>query len=458
VLLRYRLSRRRPDPARYWSGTPLASTASRPAARASRRTALTLATAAALLTALTSTAPAQASTAAQRATPTAAREPAIPCPIAKVPPPTGRPAKPPVAPVPPPTRAPDAPVVGGDRLASTGLVVPDGARRLPTTLTAQAWVVADLDSGDILGACAPHAYHPPASTQKLLTILVALGKLDPKQVITVTPGDLAFEPGSSAVGLVKGGKYTVETVILGLLLASGNDAANVVARLAGGGKGVPGTIEAMNAEARRLGALDTTAVTPSGLDGPRQYTSAYDLALIARADFANPDFRRYTATERTVIPAQPPKFKAFQIQNDNRLLTQYDGAIGGKTGFTDLARHTYVGAAERNGRRLVVTMLRGEPRPQRLWQQGAALLDWGFALPKDAKPVGRLVKPGEDLTPGDGKQGGAAPAAQLGQAARPQDGLNIADVIGVLLVLGTFGLGTWWIVRNARRTLSRRRR
>jgi D-alanyl-D-alanine carboxypeptidase (penicillin-binding protein 5/6) len=158
---------------------------------------------------------------------------------------------------------------------------------------------------------------------------------------------------------------------------------------------VPATLDAMNTEARHLGALDTHAATPSGLDGPGQFTSAYDLALIARQDFARDDFRRYTATDRAQIPAQPPKDpRGFQIQNENQLLYTYQGALGGKTGFTDLARHTYVGVAERGGRRLVVTLLGAEAVPLRGWQQGAVLLDWGFSVPP-GRSVGRLVEPGE---------------------------------------------------------------
>lgn len=258
--------------------------------------------------------------------------------------------------------------------------------QLPTAISAKAWMVADLDTGDVLATCAPHAKYPPASTQKLLTVLTALPKVDPRATVTVTEADLDFEPGSSAVGLVENGRYTVETVILGLLLNSGNDAANVIARLAGRDRGVLGTIADMNATAKSLGALDTIAVTPSGLDAPGQVTSAHDLAVIARAAFHRDDFRRYVATPLTTIPAQKPKYAAFQIQNDNQLLFDYPGAIGGKTGFTDLARHTFAGAAERGGRRLVVTMLRGEHLPTaRMWQQGAALLDWGFANPTTMK-------------------------------------------------------------------------
>jgi D-alanyl-D-alanine carboxypeptidase (penicillin-binding protein 5/6) len=196
------------------------------------------------------------------------------------------------------------------------------------------------------------------------------------------------------VGLLQGGKYSVATLWLGLLLQSGNDAANVLARLGGGAAGQKGGVAAMNAEARRLGAFETHAVTPSGLDGRGQFTSAYDLALIARACFAIPDFRKYATTLVAQIPAQPGRSKGFQIQNENLLLTRYKGALGGKTGYTDLARHTYVGAAERGGRRLVVTLLGAEAKPLRGWQQGAALLDWGFSVPP-GKSVGHLVTPEE---------------------------------------------------------------
>ncbi|MBX6354638.1 MAG: D-alanyl-D-alanine carboxypeptidase [Micromonosporaceae bacterium] len=311
----------------------------------------------------------------------------VKCPVAKI-----ERANRPARPKPP---AHEQSTVGGEALATKGLIVPDGAPPVPgNKLSATSWLVADLDTGEVLGACGPHEYGTPASVQKLLLAATMMPKLDPKQVVTVTRADMNFEPGSSAVGLVVGGKYPVSTLWLGLLLQSGNDAANVLARLGGGPAGQKGGVAAMNAEARRLGAFETHAVTPSGLDGPGQFTSAYDLALIARACFAIPDFRKYTKTMTAQIPAQPGRAKGFQIQNENTLLTRYKGALGGKTGYTDLARHTYVGAAERNGRRLVVTLLGAEARPLRGWQQGAALLDWGFSVPP-GKSVGHLVTPEE---------------------------------------------------------------
>jgi serine-type D-Ala-D-Ala carboxypeptidase (penicillin-binding protein 5/6) len=238
---------------------------------------------------------------------------------------------------------------------------------------------------------------------------------------------------------------------------SGNDAANVLARLGGGTGTTAGGVAAMNAEARRLGAFQTHAATPSGLDGPRQFTSAYDLALIARVCFAREDFRRYAKTERTQIPPQKPNVKGFQIQNDNRLIYRYPGALGGKTGYTDLARHSYVGAAERNGRRLVVTLLGAEAQPVRGWEQGAALLDWGFGLPPDAS-VGRLVTP-EDVAPKPtptakvGRAGAAAVAKGLQPSVSAPVPLAVVvlSAVGAAAILLAAGLFTR-LRRRARRS------
>jgi D-alanyl-D-alanine carboxypeptidase len=362
---------------------------------------------AALLAATTSAvllAPAPVAAAGASAVPTV-RCPRVPAPAMSRPP---RPSPPPAVPA--------QRVVGGVGLDTAGLVVPAGAPA-PPGVSATSWLVADLDSGQVLGGCGPHEYGTPASVQKLLLAATMLPRLDPKETVTVTDEDMDIEPGSSAVGLVAGGRYTIETIWLGLLLNSGNEAANALARLGGGADSAAG-VRVMNEHAHHLGALQTHAVTPSGLDGAGQFTSAYDLALIARACFAQPTFRRYALTEQTSIPAQPAqRTKGFDIQNENQLIYRYPGALGGKTGFTDLARHTYVGAAERGGRRLVVTLLGAESAPKRGWEQGAALLDWGFTVPRDAS-VGRLVEPGElTATPAAAPSALAVPGAPRPAAA-----------------------------------------
>ncbi|MGK5442442.1 D-alanyl-D-alanine carboxypeptidase family protein [Micromonospora sp. URMC 105] len=360
----------------------------------------------------------------------------------------------------PPRADPAQRAVGGAALATAGLVRPARAPA-PPAVPATSWLVADLDSGAVLGGCGPHEYATPASVQKLLLAAAMLPKLDPRQVVTVTPEDLDVEPGSSAMGLVEGGRYRIETIWLGLLLKSGNEAANALARLGGGPDGQAGGVRAMNAEAQRLGALQTHAVTPSGLDGPGQFTSAYDLALIARACFADPAFRRYDATLAAVVPAQPAlREKAFQIQNDNQLLYRYPGALGGKTGYTDLARHTYVGAAERNGRRLVVTLLGAEATERRGWEQGAALLDWGFSLPRDAA-VGRLVRPGELASPPPAPTATPPALAEAGGPARVDPlgdrWARTAPLAGAASALLGAAVAGVLIGRRRRRAAARRR-
>jgi D-alanyl-D-alanine carboxypeptidase (penicillin-binding protein 5/6) len=393
-----------------------------------------------------------------------APEPFVECPA------PGPAFHPPATPTPPPSNPNDR-AIGGQALATTGLALPRGATP-PPKLTAASWLVADLDSGTVLGTCGPHEYRTPASVQKLLLAATMLPRLDPTRVAEVTDSDMDFEPGSSAMGVVPGGRYPVESLWLGLLLNSGNDAANVLARLGGGADGRSGGIRAMNAEAHRLGAYQTHAVTPSGLDGPGQFTSAYDLALIARACFARADFRRYSATRVAQIPAQPHQ-PGFQIANDNKMLDTYPGLIGGKLGYTDLARQTYVGAAQRNTRRLVVTLLGTEAPPRGIFAEASALLDWGFRLPRDAT-VGHLVAPGPGATPdassasGRAAVAGSAPtsAPSLRADAQPATATStlftalaaVATALPVILLVvlaqrlltSGAGGGTWWRRRGRR--------
>jgi D-alanyl-D-alanine carboxypeptidase (penicillin-binding protein 5/6) len=163
----------------------------------------------------------------------------------------------------------------------------------------------------------------------------------------------------------------------------------------------------MNEEAKTLGAKDTRAASPSGLDAAGMSSSPYDLALIFRAAMQNADFRKITATREVPFPGYgaPPSPSAsidpnsggwtvtnsagepsvvghpgWPIQNENALLELYPGAIGGKTGYTDDARKTYIGAAERDGHRIVVTLMYGfNQADDNYWHQAAGMLDYGFA-------------------------------------------------------------------------------
>jgi D-alanyl-D-alanine carboxypeptidase (penicillin-binding protein 5/6) len=355
----------------------------------------------------------------------------VPCPTLSLPA-GARPARPS-----PPTPDQQQRAVGGPGLASAGLAIPSGAP-VPAKLTATSWLVADLNRGVVLGACGAHEYATPASVQKLLLAATYMPKLDPAQMVKVTRADMNFAPDSSTVGLAVGARYSVKTLWLALLLKSGNDAANVLARVGADASDYRPGVEAMNAEAHRLGARQTHAVTPSGYDGPGQFTSAYDLALIARACYARADFRRYVATDTVSIPPQRDGTGGLQLQNDNGLLHRYPGMLGGKTGFTDLARQTYVGVADRHGRRLVATLLGAESAPLGSYGEVTTLLDWGFGLPIQAS-VGRLVDPELAATPS------AVPRIPPGAAPEPgaQRGasFSLATRVGLGVVTATLLVG-----------------
>ncbi|GAA3842609.1 D-alanyl-D-alanine carboxypeptidase family protein [Saccharothrix violaceirubra] len=278
--------------------------------------------------------------------------------------------------------------VGGERMGECGLVLPANAPKLPDNISAKSWLVADMDSGAVLATFDPHGRQRPASVIKVLLATVVAKELPMDATVTATAEDLAQE--CTCVGLREGGEYTVEQLLNALVMASGNDVAHLLARRLGG---LPSAIRKMNAMAAELGALDTRAITPSGLDAPGTSTSAYDVALIFRKAMEYPDFRKAVLTERIDFPAANGNGTAVVV-NDNRLLGAYAGALGGKSGFTDDAQHTYVGGAERNGRRLVVVLLRGQQQPVRMTDQAAKLLDYGFAMPQAAvdEPVGKLVK------------------------------------------------------------------
>lgn len=354
------------------------------------------------------------------------------CPYRFAPPPpvdhseAPAPGRPSPSPVPVPRE-----VVGGARLGGCGLVLPDGAPALPADLTATSWVIADLDSGEVLAAKDPHGRHRPASTIKVLTALVALRRLDETTVVVGSQADAEQE--GSKVGMGPGGQYTVGQLLQGMLLSSGNDAAHALAAQLGG---VEATVAAMNELATRSGALDTRASTPSGLDAPGTSTSAYDLALLFRLAMRESTFATIVRTTLTDFPGFAGK-PGFKLSNDNRLLASYPGALGGKTGFTDDARHAYIGAAERDGRRLVVVLLRGEQLPVRMWQQATRLLDYGFALPAKTE-LGRLVESSPAPQPAP-EVPQARPAVPGSQAAARTSEPRTSPVLIALVALAVAG-------------------
>jgi D-alanyl-D-alanine carboxypeptidase (penicillin-binding protein 5/6) len=286
---------------------------------------------------------------------------------------------------PPPVPAPPAPV-GGPQMGTCGRLLPPGAPPPPAQVQVASWTLADLDSGAVIAAQAPHDRERPASTIKVLTALLALRELKPTDTIVATQQDADQE--GSKVGLEPGQTYAVRQVVTGMLMRSGNDAAHALSARLGGD---PVTTQKMTALAHQLGAQDTRIATPAGLDGPGMSTSAYDLAVIFREAMKNPEFAQAVNTPQITLPGkpgQPPE----QITNDNQFTGKYPDALGGKPGFTDDARHTFIAAAQRGNRRLEAVLMRGENKPPNHQnEQAMRLLDYGFSLPQ-GPPVGQLYQ------------------------------------------------------------------
>lgn len=198
--------------------------------------------------------------------------------------------------------------------------------------------------------------------------------------VTVTKA--AAETEGSHAGLQTGHTYTVDQIFSGLLLVSGNDCAEALAAAAGGRAA---TVARMNATALRLGAYDTFVETPSGLDGWRQLTSAYDMTLVLRAALAQPRFLAYDRAATSTLPG------TGTLANQNELfLTTVRGALAAKTGFTDAAQHTFVGAIRRGGHTYGVVLMRAQRWPRDQWQQATSLVTWARSLPAGTPPVGTL--------------------------------------------------------------------
>jgi D-alanyl-D-alanine carboxypeptidase (penicillin-binding protein 5/6) len=332
--------------------------------------------------------------------------------------------------------------LGGDALSGCGVVTAPGTPPLPGDVSAEAWLVADLDTGEVIAAKDPHGRHRPASIIKVLVAMQSIKELPIRKQVMGTRDDAAAE--GTRVGVDAGGVYTVDDLLHGLLMHSGNDAAHALAVQLGGMDAALGKI---NDLAGKLGGRDTRAATPSGLDGPGMSTSAYDLGLFYRYAWQNAVFTDIVATQKYDFPGAPAQpdvpggedHPGYQLENDNQLLYNYAGAMGGKTGYTDDAGQTFVGAANRDGRRLVAILLRGTRQPIAPWEQAAHLLDYGFATAPGTK-VGMLIEPDPSLTATKADPADPAAAQAVASTLPPADAMPVRVGVGVVGAVVVFGL------------------
>jgi D-alanyl-D-alanine carboxypeptidase (penicillin-binding protein 5/6) len=244
----------------------------------------------------------------------------------------------------------------------------------------------DAATGRVLYAKNPELRLMPASTTKLMTALIVVEKADLGNVVTVSRNAANVAPTRS--GLRAGDKVTVETLLYAALMKSANDAAVALAEAVAGSE--EEFVQLMNGKAIALGAMDTRFINPNGLPGKGQYTTAFDLAKIMRQAIKHPVLKEILGTRITELSTESGK--TFMVKNTNKLLWTDEDLLGGKTGFTQAARHCFVCAGDRDDNTLIVALL-GAPSRTELWKETESLMAFGSKVILDQEePVVYLTK------------------------------------------------------------------
>lgn len=238
--------------------------------------------------------------------------------------------------------------------------------------SAKASAVIDGLSGEILYSQNADKRMPMASTTKIMTalLLCELGGDLSKKIVTTR--EMVTVEGSS-MGLQVGDTVSYRDLLYGMMLASGNDAANTTAIALAGS--VPDFVALMNERAYKMGLKDTHFVTPSGLDAEEHYTTAYELALIAKEALSNKNFADAAAAQSARLCYGNPPYNRT-LKNHNKLLKMYNDIVGVKTGFTKKSGRCLVSASNKDGK-LVIAVTLNDPND---WQDHRALLDLGLSL------------------------------------------------------------------------------
>lgn len=218
---------------------------------------------------------------------------------------------------------------------------------------AKGIVVIQASSGRVLFEKNAYEKLPMASTTKIMTALLTLEQDNIDEPFIVN--EKAIQVEGTSMGLKSGDQVSLRTLAYGMLMPSGNDAAGAAAvKIAGS---IPKFAQMMNEKAKEIGLKNTNFVTPSGLDAPEHYTTAYDLAVLTAYAMENPDFRAICKEQSAKVTFGNPPRK-ITLKNHNKLLEQYDGAIGVKTGYTKKAGRCLVSAVEKNGTTLICVTLK----------------------------------------------------------------------------------------------------
>jgi len=247
------------------------------------------------------------------------------------------------------------------------------AAEAPPVIKAKSAIVIDATTGKVLYSKNAEETRYPASTTKIMSLIVALenGNLSD----TVTASKNAASTEGSSLDLVQGENLTLRDLLYGMMLISGNDATVAIAEHIAGS--VEKFAQLMTEKAHQIGAKNTHFVNSSGLPDPDHYTTAHDLARIASYGYKNPLFAEIVSTKHKVIPWAGKDY-GRDLYNENRMLWLYEGGNGVKTGYTDAAGRCLVSGAKRDGIQLVTVVLDSET----MWDDSIALLNFAFTQVK----------------------------------------------------------------------------
>lgn len=246
----------------------------------------------------------------------------------------------------------------------------------PPEVKAASAVLIDALTGEVLYQHNPNERRPVASTQKLLTSLIVAEQGNLEKPVVIEPVDEATEP--TTLQLKPGTSYTRAYLLQALLVKSANDVARALGRDVAGS--IDGFAAMMNRRAAALGATSSHFVNPNGLPIPDQYSTAADMAKIARAAHANAVLRPIMTIK--YLPFRYADGRVHMLQNTNRTLRENWFCTGMKTGYTDAAKHCLVSSGEYNGREVICVILGGSK--ERVFNDSARMLRWGLGLPQES--------------------------------------------------------------------------
>jgi serine-type D-Ala-D-Ala carboxypeptidase (penicillin-binding protein 5/6) len=244
-------------------------------------------------------------------------------------------------------------------------------------ITSTNYIAIDADTGEIYAQRGAHEHRAPASLTKVFTAIETIESLPPEAQIVTSESDLVSE-FASQVGFGPGEVFTVEELLYGMMLPSGNDAARALARTAGAEEGdtdeeaLDRFLARLNQRIKNMGLTDTQVLDPDGWGIPGHYSSAYDLAAFMMYALRYPRFVKAfsTGTYETADGR-------YTFRNNNRMLRTYEGIVGGKTGYDDDAGWCLINVAERNGRRVIAVTMNGVA-PDDWYDDNRVLLDYAF--------------------------------------------------------------------------------